>query len=60
PLAEQRLSRLRRRQRRVAAGNRLVAHTDAAHGVVPLAVAEEAELDYRNDVLLPQGRRVLR
>ena len=57
-LADQRLARIRQRQRRVAAGNRLDAHTDAAHGVVPLAVAEEAVLDYRKDVLLPEGRRV--
>jgi dihydroxy-acid dehydratase len=57
-LADQRLARIRQRQRLVAAGNRLYAHTDAAHGVVPLAVAEEAELDYQTDIILPKNNRV--
>jgi dihydroxyacid dehydratase/phosphogluconate dehydratase len=52
-LANERLARIKRRQRLVAASNRLIGHTDAAHGVVPLAVAEEADLDYQTDVQLP-------
>jgi dihydroxy-acid dehydratase len=28
-------------------------HTDAAYGVVPLAVSSDADLDYRVDVSLP-------
>lgn len=45
-LGEERLARLRARQRHVAPTNRLVDCTDAAHGVVPLAVAEEAREPY--------------
>lgn len=41
-LGQQRLDRLRIRQRLVAATNRLEYCTDAAHGVVPLAVWREA------------------
>lgn len=43
PLAEARRARLIQRRRLVAASNRLHGCTDAAHGVVPLAVWEEAE-----------------
>ncbi|KKI92062.1 dihydroxy-acid dehydratase [Bacillus sp. SA1-12] len=50
-LAKERLAALRQRQRYVAASNRLIGHTDAANGVVPIVVAEEAVLDYKNDVL---------
>lgn len=57
-LAEERLVRMKKRQRLVAAGNRMVAHTDAAHGVVPIAVQEEAELDYRQDVLWPKQNKI--
>jgi dihydroxy-acid dehydratase len=46
-LAKERLTLIKERQRKVAASNRLVGHTDAANGVVPFAVADEAELDYR-------------
>ncbi|MCM3714816.1 dihydroxy-acid dehydratase [Alkalihalobacillus oceani] len=49
-LAEERLASINKRQRLVAASNRMVGHTDAANGVVPLAVAEEAVLDYKIDV----------
>lgn len=52
-LKEERLATIRRRQRYVAASNRLVGYTDAANGVVPIAVAEEATLDYKKDVLFP-------
>lgn len=51
-LASQRQETIKRRARQVAASNRLAGHTDAANGVVPFAVAEEAELDYTKDVLL--------
>jgi dihydroxy-acid dehydratase len=50
-LANKRLSQMKERQRHVAAGNRMIAHTDAAHGVVPIAVWDEAELDYETDVI---------
>ena len=41
-LAAERMERIRARQRYVAAANRMTGHTDAAYGVVPAAVAEEA------------------
>lgn len=41
-LGRERLARIKRRQRLVAAPNRLAGCTDAAHGVVPLAVWEDA------------------
>jgi hypothetical protein len=49
-LAESRLQTIRLRGRQVAASNRLAGHTDAAHGVVPFAVYEEAIHDYKTDV----------
>ncbi|MDF2680159.1 MAG: dihydroxy-acid dehydratase [Brevibacillus sp.] len=49
-LAAKRLSAIRTRQKQVAASNRMTGHTDAANGVVPLQVWEEAELDYQVDV----------
>ncbi|BCJ87597.1 dihydroxy-acid dehydratase domain-containing protein [Effusibacillus dendaii] len=55
-LAAERMARMRHRQRLVAASNRMIGHTDAAQGVVPVAVAEEAELDYRTDILLPANQ----
>ena len=51
-LAEERKQRMKERQKLVAASNRMYGHTDAANGVVPLAVAEDAVLDYETDVLL--------
>ncbi len=51
-LAEERKQRMKARQKLVAASNRMYGHTDAANGVVPLAVAEDAVLDYEKDVLL--------
>ncbi len=45
-LAAERLARLRQRQRRVAATNRMVNCTDAAHGVVPQIVWDEATVDF--------------
>jgi dihydroxy-acid dehydratase len=52
-LAKARMERIRTRSRQVAASNRLAGHTDAAHGVVPLAVYEEATLDYKTEVKYP-------
>jgi len=49
-LAQTRMELINKRQRLVAASNRMGGHTDAANGVVPIAVAEEAVLDYRTDV----------
>jgi dihydroxy-acid dehydratase len=57
-LGEQRLETIRQRQRQVAASNRMHAHTDAANGVVPLAVAEDAVLDYRSDVLFMEQKEM--
>ena len=54
-LAEARRSRLIERRRRVAASNRLYGCTDAAHGVVPLAVWEEAAVE---DKEMNMGERV--
>jgi hypothetical protein len=45
------------RQKMVAASNRMFGHTDAANGVVPIAVIEDAVLDYEQDILL-QGKKV--
>ncbi|USG67370.1 dihydroxy-acid dehydratase [Brevibacillus ruminantium] len=53
-VAEQRLSAIRTRQRQVAAANRMTGHTDAANGVVPLSIWEEAVLDYRAEVSFMQ------
>ncbi|MGA9174223.1 MAG: dihydroxy-acid dehydratase [Thermoactinomyces sp.] len=55
-LGEARRAKIKQRQRLVATSNRLVGHTDAAHGVVPVSVAEEADFDYKVDVLfLPEN-----
>ncbi len=51
-LALERLATIKHRQRQVAASNRMAGHTDAANGVVPLAVAEEASLNYTTNILL--------
>lgn len=51
-LATKRLETIKKRQRQVASSNRMVGHSDAANGVVPLPVAEEAHLDFRTDILL--------
>lgn len=47
---ETRLKTIRQRQRLVAASNRMAGHTDAANGVVPFEVAEDAVYDYREDL----------
>ncbi|WP_053364630.1 dihydroxy-acid dehydratase [Bacillus sp. FJAT-27251] len=49
-LGMERLLKIRQRQRLVAASNRMAGHTDAAHGVVPLEVAEDATLHYQTDI----------
>lgn len=51
-LVEDRKQRMKARQKMVAASNRMYGHTDAANGVVPIAVVEDAVLDYVQDVLL--------
>lgn len=51
-LAAARLARLKARQRNVAASNRMVGCTDAANGVVPLPVAEDAEIDFWDAVVV--------
>jgi dihydroxy-acid dehydratase len=56
-LADRRLATIRTRQRQVAASNRMTGHTDAAHGVVPLSVFEEAVLDYNTEVAFLQSNR---
>ncbi|WP_167577432.1 hypothetical protein [Ammoniphilus sp. YIM 78166] len=38
---------IQERQLLIATSNLLVGHTDAAHGVVPLAVSQAANVDYR-------------
>ncbi|MCZ8515090.1 dihydroxy-acid dehydratase [Paenibacillus filicis] len=53
-LAEERMKTIKARQRLVAAANRMTGHTDAANGVVPIAVYEEAVFDYEADVLTIQ------
>ncbi|MHB1682552.1 MAG: dihydroxy-acid dehydratase domain-containing protein [Bacilli bacterium] len=47
-LAEQRRARLIQRRRKIAASNRLLSCMDAAQGVVPVAVWEEAQLGTEN------------
>ena len=53
----ERKQRMKVRQKMVAASNRMFGHTDAANGVVPIAVIEDAVLDYEQDILL-QGKKV--
>lgn len=55
-LATERKLRMKVRQKMVAASNRMFGHTDAANGVVPIAVIEDAVLDYEQDILL-QGKK---
>ncbi|KGR77936.1 dihydroxy-acid dehydratase domain-containing protein [Ureibacillus sinduriensis] len=55
-LYQKRLSNIKQRQKSVAAVNRMVGHTDASCGVVPIQVFEEAELAYKehhSHLLLP-------
>lgn len=55
-LYQKRLTNIKQRQKLVAAVNRMVGHTDASCGVVPIQVFEEAELAYNEQhshLLLP-------
>ncbi|WP_246602880.1 dihydroxy-acid dehydratase [Sporosarcina aquimarina] len=45
-LFEERLTKMKQRQKLVAAVNRMVGHTDASKGVVPIQVYEEADEAY--------------
>ncbi|MED4635536.1 dihydroxy-acid dehydratase [Peribacillus frigoritolerans] len=51
-LAAERKQRMKVRQKMVAASNRMFGHTDAANGVVPIAVIEDAVLDYEQDIII--------
>ncbi|MBU8879900.1 dihydroxy-acid dehydratase [Bacillus sp. FJAT-29790] len=51
-LVKERKQKMKLRQKSVAASNRMYGHTDAANGVVPLAVQEDAVLDYEKDIVL--------
>jgi dihydroxy-acid dehydratase len=51
-LITERKQRMKVRQKMVAANNRMHGYTDAANGVVPIAVVEDAVLDYEKDILL--------
>lgn len=51
-LTLERKQRMKVRQKMVAASNRMYGHTDAANGVVPIAVVEDAVLDYEQDILI--------
>lgn len=59
-LAEERKQRMKTRQKLVAASNRMYGHTDAANGVVPLAVVEDAVLDYEKDILLHKTSEIVK
>lgn len=58
-LGAERLARLASRAMRIAPSNRMVYHTDAAHGVVPLQVADAAkeklELDLNRGIATGVG-----
>jgi dihydroxyacid dehydratase/phosphogluconate dehydratase len=59
-LGVERLARIKQRQKLIAASNRMIGHTDAAYGVVPLAVSSDADLDYRVDVSIPnENKRIV-
>jgi dihydroxyacid dehydratase/phosphogluconate dehydratase len=53
-LVEERKQRMKIRQKLVAASNRMYGHTDAANGVVPIAIVEDAILDYEKDLLVQE------
>ncbi|MBY0199505.1 dihydroxy-acid dehydratase [Priestia megaterium] len=59
-LGQQRLSTIHHRQRLVAASNRMLGHTDAANGVVPLSVFNDATLNYRTDVTVPNKKNLIK
>ena len=55
-LADERKQRMKVRQKMVAASNRMFGHTDAANGVVPIAVIEDAVLDYEQDIIIHEKK----
>ncbi|MGE7760029.1 dihydroxy-acid dehydratase [Peribacillus sp. NPDC097895] len=59
-LVEERKQRMKVRQKMVAASNRMFGHTDAANGVVPIAVIDDAVLDYEQDILLQEKKVVIK
>jgi dihydroxy-acid dehydratase len=59
-LVTERKQRMKVRQKMVAASNRMYGHTDAANGVVPIAVVEDAVLDYEQDILLLETNTVIK
>ncbi|KQU25569.1 dihydroxy-acid dehydratase [Peribacillus butanolivorans] len=59
-LVTERKQRMKNRQKMVAASNRMYGHTDAANGVVPIAVVEDAVLDYEQDILLLEKNIVIK
>ena len=58
-MVTERKQRMKNRQKMVAASNRMYGHTDAANGVVPIAVVEDAVLDYEQDILLLEKNIVI-
>jgi dihydroxyacid dehydratase/phosphogluconate dehydratase len=58
-LVIERKQRMKNRQKLVAASNRMYGHTDAANGVVPIAIIEDAILDYEKDILLEDSNIVI-
>ncbi|TWD97795.1 dihydroxyacid dehydratase/phosphogluconate dehydratase [Peribacillus frigoritolerans] len=59
-LAAERKQRMKVRQKMVAASNRMFGHTDAANGVVPIAVIEDAVLDYEQDIIIHEKKVVIK
>lgn len=59
-LVIERKQRMKVRQKMVAASNRMYGHTDAANGVVPIAVVEDAVLDYEQDILVLETNTVIK
>ncbi|MFS0888977.1 dihydroxy-acid dehydratase [Peribacillus frigoritolerans] len=55
-LAAERKQRMKVRQKMVAASNRMFGHTDAANGVVPIAVIEDAVLDYEQNIIIHEKK----
>ncbi|MGG4199133.1 dihydroxy-acid dehydratase [Peribacillus frigoritolerans] len=55
-LAAERKQRMKVRQKMIAASNRMFGHTDAANGVVPIAVIEDAVLDYEQDIIIHEKK----
>lgn len=55
-LAAERKQRMKVRQKMVAASNRMFGHTDAANGVVPIAVIEDAVHDYEQDIIIHEKK----